>query len=51
MGTSGNGAAARAAVTERSFMEGTSGERERGEPTGALSRPHRLKPVPADLSL
>jgi hypothetical protein len=32
-------------------MEETSGERGRIEPTGALSRPLRLKPVPADLSL
>ena len=32
-------------------MKGTSGERERAEPPGALSRPDRLKPVPADLSL
>src|SRR5216683_802025 len=31
--------------------EETSGERERIEPQGALSRPHRLKPVPASLSL
>ena len=32
-------------------MKETSGERERAEPPGALSRPDRLKPVPADLSL
>ena len=32
-------------------MKRTSGERERAEPAGALSRPDRLKPVPAGLSL
>jgi hypothetical protein len=32
-------------------MKETSGERERAEPAGALSRPDRLKPVPAVLSL
>ena len=33
------------------FMEETSGEQERVEPTGALSQPDRLKPFPAALSL
>src|ERR1700730_5855373 len=43
---------ARADVDLGAFvMKGTSGERERAEPPGALSRPERLKPVPADLSL
>jgi hypothetical protein len=32
-------------------MKETSGERERYEPGSALSRPHRLKSVPAVLSL
>jgi hypothetical protein len=32
-------------------FEGTSGERKRVEPPGALSEPDRLKPVPAGLSL
>jgi hypothetical protein len=32
-------------------MKETSGERERYEPESALSRPHRLKSVPAVLSL
>jgi hypothetical protein len=32
-------------------MKGTSGERERDEPGGALSRPLRLKSLPAGLSL
>ena len=51
-GASGSGAAAKAAAeAEVVVMEGTSGERERVEPRGALSRPHRLKPVPAVLSL
>jgi hypothetical protein len=29
------------------FMEEISGEQDRIEPRSALSRPHRLKPVPA----
>jgi hypothetical protein len=51
-GARGSGAAAKAAV-EAGFigMKGTSGEPERVEPRGALSRPQRLKPVPAILSL
>ncbi len=40
-----------AAELEGFVMKETSGERERAEPPGALSRPDRLKPVPADLSL
>ena len=39
------------AELEGFVMKGTSGERERAEPPGALSRPDQLKPVPADLSL
>ena len=51
-GAAGNGAAARAAAVAETFvMEGTSGEQGRIEPRGALSRPHRLKSVPAVLSL
>ena len=47
-----DGAAERAAAELEGFvMKGTSGERERAEPPGALSRPDRLKPVPAGLSL
>ena len=47
-----DGAAERAAAELEEFvMKGTSGERERAEPPGALSRPDQLKPVPADLSL
>src|SRR5882757_5413367 len=46
-----SGAACTAAVTEALDMEETSGERERIEPRGALSRPRRLKPVPAALCL
>src|SRR5437667_236137 len=40
-----------AAELEGFVMKGTSGERERAEPPGALSRPDRLKPVPASLPL
>src|ERR1700741_5179493 len=48
----GDGPAERAAgESEGVVMEETSGERERAEPPGALSRPDRLKPVPAVLSL
>ena len=47
-----DGAAERAAAEIEGFvMKETSGERERAEPPGALSRPDRLKPVPAVLSL
>ena len=45
-----NGAGA-AAEMERFDMEETSREREWTEPRGALSRPRRLKPVPAVLFL
>src|SRR5215208_300725 len=44
-------AAGAAAEMERLDIEKTSGERERSEPGGALSRTRRLKPVPAVLSL
>jgi hypothetical protein len=48
----GDGAAERAGAELEGFvMKETSGERERAEPPGALSRPDRLKPVPAVLSL
>src|SRR5579859_5459762 len=40
-----------AAELEGFVMKRTSGEQERAEPLGALSRPDRLKPVPAGLSL
>jgi len=51
-GGASDGAAERAAAELEGFvMKETSGERERAEPAGALSRPDRLKPVPADLSL
>src|SRR5438105_13660750 len=45
--------AAAIAVTEEDgiVMKKTSGERGRIEPRGALSRPRRLKPVPARLFL
>ena len=47
-----DGAAERAAGEIEGFvMKETSGERVWAEPPGALSRPERLKPVPADLSL
>src|SRR5574337_1722844 len=47
-----DGTAERAAAELEGFvMKRTSGERERAEPMGALSRPDRLKPVPAGLSL
>src|SRR5579872_3305885 len=47
-----DGAAERAAAELEGFvMKETSGERERAELPGALSRPDRLKPVPAVLSL
>ena len=45
------GAAGAAGEMERLDMEKTSGERERSEPGGALSRPQRLKSVPAALFL
>ena len=43
--------AAADAEAEAIVMEDTSGERETEEPAGALSRPHRLEPVPAFLCL
>src|ERR1700733_4393353 len=47
-----DGTAERAvAGLEGLVMKRTSGEQERAEPQGALSRPDRLKPVPAGLSL
>jgi hypothetical protein len=48
---SGGVAERTAAELEGFVMKETSGERERAEPPGALSRPDRLKPVSADLSL
>jgi hypothetical protein len=51
LAASGDGAAGTAADAEAIVMEVTSGERETEEPAGALSRPHRLKPVPANLFL
>src|SRR5437764_14920095 len=48
----GDGAAERVAAELEGFvMKETSGERGRAEPPGSLSRPDRLKPVPAVLSL
>jgi hypothetical protein len=47
-----DGTAERAAAELEGFvMKRTSGEQERAEPQGALSRPDRLKPVPAGLFL
>jgi hypothetical protein len=51
-GASGIDVAARAAAdAETVVMEGTSRRAGRDEPAGALSRPHRLEPVPAALFL
>jgi len=44
LAASGYGTARAAADGEAEVMKGTSGERETGAPTGALSRPHRLNP-------
>ena len=50
-GTSDGTAERAAAELEGFVMKRTSGEQERAEPLGALSRPDRLKPVAAGLSL
>ncbi len=50
-GTGASGAVVGTTVEERSFMEKTLGERERASRTALSLGPHRLKPVPAVLSL
>jgi hypothetical protein len=48
----GSGAVADAAAdAEIMFIGDSSGEQVRIKPGSALSRPHRLKPLPAHLSL